>query len=43
MGEIPRLLSVTGFDILVEREITSNVLISLDRESVRKRGLDEIK
>lgn len=41
MAEIATLLTDVGFDLLVEREITSNILVALDRESARKETLIE--
>ena len=42
MAEMATLLTSVGFDLLVEREITSNVLMALDRESARKENLIEL-
>ena len=42
MAEMATLLTSVGFDLLVEREITSNVLMALDRESARKEHLIEL-
>ena len=42
MAEMATLLTSFGFDLLVEREITSNVLMALDRESAQKENLIEL-